>query len=250
MLASATVSRRLNITKGAYKMALTWPLEQQGSTGEDVKTVQYLVTAHGYATLVDGIFGPLTKAAVEAFQKSHGLGIDGIVGPQTWPQLIIEVQQGSTGEAVSAVQSQIHGRGLNASMVAVDGIFGPITNDAVRAFQSLLGLAIDGIVGPQTWNHLINGYLTAPDSTTDANDVFSAWEAHNQAQAGKNATPQAVTQLFAQTFSPSEGWTFQGSNGAAGTMRFTWQRTNGHQLAIDVVNGVDGYFAAYQAQFT
>ena len=49
-------------------MALTWPLEQQGSTGEDVKTVQYLVTAHGHSTGVDGVFGPLTKSAVEAFQ--------------------------------------------------------------------------------------------------------------------------------------------------------------------------------------
>jgi len=75
-------------------MALTWPLEQEGSTGEDVKTVQYLVTAHGHSTGVDGVFGPLTKTAVEAFQSSRGLGADGIVGPQTWPQLIIQVEQG------------------------------------------------------------------------------------------------------------------------------------------------------------
>ena len=95
-------------------MALTWPLEQQGSTGEDVKTVQYLVTAQGHSTGVDGVFGPLTKAAVEAFQSSRGLGADGIVGPQTWPQLIIQVQQGSNGDAVRAVQSQIHGRGDGA----------------------------------------------------------------------------------------------------------------------------------------
>ena len=92
-------------------MALTWPLEQEGSTGEDVRTVQYLVTAQGHPTGVDGEFGPLTKAAVQAFQSSRGLGADGIVGPQTWPQLIIEVQQGSTGDAVRAVQSQIHSRG-------------------------------------------------------------------------------------------------------------------------------------------
>ena len=65
--------------KGEGQMALTWPLEQQGSTGEDVKTVQYLVTAQGHATGVDGIFGPLTKSAVEAFQSSRGLGVDGIV---------------------------------------------------------------------------------------------------------------------------------------------------------------------------
>ena len=61
-------------------MALTWPLEQEGSTGEDVKTVQHLVTAQGHSTAADGVFGPLTKAAVEAFQASRGLGADGIVG--------------------------------------------------------------------------------------------------------------------------------------------------------------------------
>ncbi len=139
-------------------MALTWPLEQDGSTGEDVKSVQYLVTAHGHSTNVDGIFGPNTKAAVEAFQSSQGLGVDGIVGPQTWPKLIIQVQQGSNGDAVRAVQSQIHGRG-DGQVLAVDGSFGPDTDAAVRAFQQLLGLSVDGIVGPDTWNHLVNGYL-------------------------------------------------------------------------------------------
>ena len=116
-------------------MALTWPLVQQGSTGEDVRTVQYLLTAQGHPTGVDGDFGPLTKTAVEAFQSSRGLGADGIVGPQTWPQLIIQVQQGSNGDAVRAVQSQIHSRGDGAGL-AIDGIFGPGTNDAVQAFQT------------------------------------------------------------------------------------------------------------------
>src|ERR1035438_9629226 len=98
-------------------MALTWPLEQQGSKGEDVTTVQYLVTAQGHPTGVDGVFGSLTQAAMEAFQSSRGLSADGVVGPQTWPQLIIQVQQGSTGDAVSAVESQIHGRGDGAHVI-------------------------------------------------------------------------------------------------------------------------------------
>ena len=236
-------------------MALTWPLEQEGSTGENVKSVQYLVTAHGHSTGVDGIFGPLTKGAVEAFQSSRGLGVDGIVGPQTWPPLIIEVQQGSNGDAVSAVQSQIHGRGDGAHQVAVDGIFGPRTNDAVRAFQTLLGLAVDGIVGPQTWIHLVNGYLAAPDPNTAAQDVFGAWEAHSRDQAGKNATPSAVNEIFAQTFSPADGWSFEGCGGAAGHTICSWKRASGHELRISVENALGGplvgpYYAATSAQFT
>jgi peptidoglycan hydrolase-like protein with peptidoglycan-binding domain len=232
-------------------MALTWPLEQEGSTGEDVRTVQYLVTAQGHPTGVDGDFGPLTKAAVEAFQSSRGLGVDGIVGPQTWPQLITEVQQGSTGDAVRAVQSQIHSRGDGANQITIDGIFGPVTDNAVRAFQALLGLSADGIVGPQTWNHLVNGYLAAPDPVTAAKEVFSAWEASNRDQAGKNATPAAVNEIFAESFSPADGWSFEGSTGAAGTIFSTWQRSNGRLLRIGVINALEGpYYAADQAQFT
>jgi peptidoglycan hydrolase-like protein with peptidoglycan-binding domain len=232
-------------------MALMWPLEQQGSNGEDVKTVQYLVTAHGHPTGIDGAFGPLTKAAVQAFQSSRGLAADGIVGQQTWPQLIIQVQQGSNGDAVRAVQSQIHSRGDGANQIAIDGVFGPVTNEAVRAFQTLLGLPVDGIVGPQTWNHLVNGYFAAPDPQTAARDVFSAWETHNRDQAALNATPAAVNQIFAQTFSAGDGWSFEGSEGAAGTIFSIWKRSNGRLLRIGVLDAVEGpYYVADQAQFT
>jgi peptidoglycan hydrolase-like protein with peptidoglycan-binding domain len=232
-------------------MVLTWPLEQQGSTGEDVKTVQYLVTAHGHPTTVDGDFGSLTKAAVQAFQSSRGLGADGTVGPQTWPQLIIQVQLGSNGDAVRAVQSQIHSRGDGVNQITIDGNLGTLTNDAVRAFQTLLGLPVDGIVGPQTWNHLVNGYLTAPDPQTAAIDVFGAWEASNRDQAALNATPAAVNQIFAETFSAGDGWSFEGSDGAAGTIFSIWQRSNGGLLRIGVLNAAEGpYYVADQAQFT
>jgi len=200
---------------------------------------------------VDGVFGPLTKAAVEAFQSSRGLGVDGIVGPQTWPALIIQVQQGNNGDAVRAVQSQIHSRGDGAAQIAVDGIFGPVTNDAVRAFQNLLGLSVDGIVGPQTWNHLVNGYLDAPDTQTAAQDLFTAWAADNRDQAAKNATPAAVNQIFAQSFSSGDGWQFEGCQGVADSVVCTWQRSNGRLLRIGVLNATEGpYFVADQAEFT
>lgn len=232
-------------------MTLTWPLEQEGSTGENVKTVQYLVTGQGHPTGVDGDFGQQTKAAVQAFQASRGLAADGIVGPLTWPPLIIQVKQGSTGDAVRAVQSQIHSRGDGAAQIVVDGIFGPVTNDAVRAFQALLGLSVDGIVGEQTWNHLVNGYLAAPDPHAAAKDVFSAWEAGNREQAGKNGTPAAVNEVFAQSFSTSAGWSFVDCEGATGHTFCIWKRSSGQELRIGVINAVEGpYFVADQAQFT
>ena len=141
----------------------TWPLQQQGSTGEPVRSVQYLLRERGHTLNVDGVFGPITAAAVQAFQGSQGLVADGIVGNQTWPALIVTVSQGSQGEAVRGVQSQFQFRNLSGDPsqgVQIDGIFGPQTDAAVRGFQQALQLAVDGIVGPFTWKALVNEELS------------------------------------------------------------------------------------------
>lgn len=57
---------------------------RRGSTGEDVRLVQSLL---GPPLVVDGVFGPLTEAAVRAFQTQAGISVDGIVGPRTWEHL-------------------------------------------------------------------------------------------------------------------------------------------------------------------
>ncbi len=53
---------------------------------------------------------------------------------------------GSQGDAVVEVQRQLG--------VTADGIFGPLTDAAVRAFQAQNGLDVDGVVGPVTWTAL------------------------------------------------------------------------------------------------
>ncbi|UWE03483.1 peptidoglycan-binding protein [Laceyella sacchari] len=50
--------------------------------GDDIKQVQVRL-----GVPADGIYGPVTKRAVQAFQKARGLAVDGIVGPQTWGAL-------------------------------------------------------------------------------------------------------------------------------------------------------------------
>lgn len=69
---------------------------QQGMGGEDVRNVQWILKRLNYAVgTIDGDFGPLTDAAVRAFQRNMGkkhpdrvIDVDGIVGPVTWDLLL------------------------------------------------------------------------------------------------------------------------------------------------------------------
>jgi peptidoglycan hydrolase-like protein with peptidoglycan-binding domain len=134
-----------------------WPELSQGTQGEAVKTLQYLLEASGGSLPqfgVDGKFGPETRAAVIAYQQSQGLKQDGIVGPQTWNAILPWVQLGSTGPAVAAVQSQLLSRGVD---LVIGGDFGGQMDALVRAYQQSAGLYVDGQVGPQTWQALLTG---------------------------------------------------------------------------------------------
>jgi peptidoglycan hydrolase-like protein with peptidoglycan-binding domain len=79
------------------------------------------------------------------------------LGP--WPS----VSKGATEHPVRTLQHLLRARG---HPVVVDGIFGPKTDQAVRAFQQSKSLAVDGIVGPRTWSALI--VQVARGSTGDA----------------------------------------------------------------------------------
>lgn len=61
-------------------------------------------------------------------------------------------KRGSRGEMVRQIQKALAGAGLK---VILDGIYGEITAEAVKAFQKKNGLTADGIVGPATLAKLI-----------------------------------------------------------------------------------------------
>jgi murein DD-endopeptidase MepM/ murein hydrolase activator NlpD len=58
----------------------------------------------------------------------------------------LPLQLGSQGDLVAHVQTKLG--------VASDGIFGPLTDAAVRKYQQSAGLEVDGVVGPRTWSSL------------------------------------------------------------------------------------------------
>jgi hypothetical protein len=226
----------------------TWPIVKSPDTGENVRTVQYLLKSHGANVAVDGSFGAATKAAVKSFQTAHQVTSDGIVGNATWPKLVVQVNAPDTGPAVRAVQSQVHSR--IQGWVTVDGSFGPQTTEVVKGFQGPIGLNPDGIVGAQTWNRLVNRYLVATDSEKAAKRVFDAWKAGDAPTAHRHATADAVGQLFAQSWAPNT-WTFANSNGAAGTVFVTWNKSGGGELVLAVNNNTGApFYWVKQAKFS
>lgn len=73
------------------------------------------------------------------------------------------LKPGSQGAEVLELQATLKLLGFYAG--AVDGVYGLTTVTAVSRFQQAAGLTADGIVGPDTWNHL---FPAVPDSTTAA----------------------------------------------------------------------------------
>ena len=59
---------------------------RRGSAGDDVRTVQVALGFTG--DVVDGLFGDVTEQAVREFQRRRGLEDDGVVGPQTWAEIL------------------------------------------------------------------------------------------------------------------------------------------------------------------
>jgi N-acetylmuramoyl-L-alanine amidase len=133
-----------------------------GDVGEDVRDVQRRLLALGGAIdpeELEGSFGPSSDAAVRAFQAGRRLPVDGLVGPDTWAQL---VEAGYSlgdrvlylrhpfqrGDDVRELQRWLNALGFDTGRE--DGILGKETDRAIREFQRNVGREIDGIVGPDT----------------------------------------------------------------------------------------------------
>ncbi len=136
--------------------------------GQDVYAVQHALVAAGFSPgVVDGTYGHATEAAVRAFQTARGLPATGVVCGQTYISLnvgcssvpacpggivcrVLRVTRPNmSGPDVLAVQQALASRGFSPG--PLDGIYGPRTAAAVRAFQAANGLPVTGITCGQTY---------------------------------------------------------------------------------------------------
>jgi peptidoglycan hydrolase-like protein with peptidoglycan-binding domain len=146
------------------------------AAGPKVAAVQVALKRLGlYNATVDGVRGPLTKAAIVTFQRRRGLAVDGVVGPQTRAAFgkrgrpafgSRTMKRGDRGWDVAAMQYILARRGYPPG--AIDAVFGPMTDTALRNFQRAFGLSADGLAGPQTISALRRGRASrgTPGTTT------------------------------------------------------------------------------------
>lgn len=79
---------------------------KNGSSGEDVKSVQEILSSLGYKPgPADGIFGEKTELAVIRFQEENNLYSDGIVGPGTWDALRTALENNIDEQNLPIIQS-------------------------------------------------------------------------------------------------------------------------------------------------
>jgi len=118
---------------------------QYAENSEIVRNLQYKLTKMGhYDDGIDGIYGLLTENAIKGFQSSHQITVTGSADKETMEALIVEekkeeiqkvaeeihsISYGDRGEDVKSVQEVLFYYGYYKG--SIDGIYGPLTDDAI-----------------------------------------------------------------------------------------------------------------------
>ena len=175
---------------------------RRGSVGPNVVVIQTELNriSQNYpaipkVSVVDGIFGAATENSVTAFQEIFNLNPDGVVGPATWYALVRlytavtslselhsqgqrfytiawnkgrPLVPGDRGIQVEHLQYMLRVLAAYISQipsVAVDGIYGSATRNAVLAAQGYFGLPQTGTVDLTTWNEIYDQFTGIENSS-------------------------------------------------------------------------------------
>jgi len=125
-----------------------------------------LNTRYNAGLTVDGRYSPATRSALVAGLQTElnrafnaNLAVNGVFDAATRAAITRGLRRGDRGNWVYILQASLFVNGFSPGML--DGSFGPMTDAALRNFQSVRGLAADGIAGPVTFTALL-GPVAAP----------------------------------------------------------------------------------------
>lgn len=111
---------------------------------------------------------------------------------------------GSRGEIVKQIQKALTQAGFG---VMVDGVFGPITQEAVIAFQKSKGLTADGIVGPATMAKLIPPATASVFGLKRSKRIINEIIVHcSDTPAGKDFTVEDIRRWHTLPPPKGRGW--------------------------------------------
>jgi N-acetylmuramoyl-L-alanine amidase len=137
---------------------------RRGDSGPAVAEIRSILVGLELLDTPSDVFDDDLDTAVRAFQQSRGIGVDGLVGDETWGALDAarwrlgartlyhSVPDALVGEDVRALQERLLEMGFDTGRA--DSIYGARTARAVAQFQRECGLTPDGSCGPQTMKAL------------------------------------------------------------------------------------------------
>jgi len=212
----------------------------KGTFGSAAKAVQQLLIDAGVSLRggADGEFGRVSEAALKEYQKDHGLDQTGVADEATLLALtgsvvavpaeyaqLVGLRPGALGDSVAALQRRLLDIGITVRG-GVDGVFGPATAQALKAFQDQRGLEKTGIVDEVTAIA-----LSKDPSEGESYGSTTGYGVYGEGGSRVLSLQTALTQAGITVRGGADGWF--GSATSAAIMKF--QRREGLQVT-GVVN--------------
>ena len=164
--------------EASTNVAVTVTVLRRGARGPEVEAMQNELVDLGHLRRVQmatgpGVFGPMTEGALRQFQRDNLLEENGTYDAPTQEavrQINDGVRRGRRGNVVRGLQARLVKLGLmtTGQVASGPGIFGPMTEEALKTFQQHHGILANGVLTDETYQALLRSAPEALPSTAPA----------------------------------------------------------------------------------
>jgi len=188
---------------------------RQGDSGADVTEVQRRLSRWGYYQgPISGVFGPMTLAAVQAFQRRHGLPVTGIIASRTFAALGIAVRPAVAAPNRAAAVSPTRGVSPNDMQLLARAVYGEARGEPFVGQVAVAAVIMNRIRSP-LFPNTVSGVIYQPLAFTAVAD--------GQFYLTPNQEAFRAAQLAVNGWDPSGGALYY-FNPRTATSRFIWTR--------------------------